>query len=52
MPSFFTINDFYIINPLSMDLLLEGIYKKRPRKFITLFLKKIFDPVCFPLDNV
>ena len=30
MPSFFAINDFLIINPVSMDLLLDHIYLKKP----------------------
>ena len=44
--------DFYIINPLFMDFLYDYIYIKRPRSsYITLFLKNIFIPACFPLDN-
>ena len=38
MSSFFTINDCYIINPASMDFLLDRIYIKRPHSsYITLF---------------
>ena len=52
MSSFFAMNDFYIINPASMDFLLDWIYIKRPRSsYITPFLKNIFIPACFPLDN-
>ena len=53
MTSFFTTNDFYIINPTSMDFLLGCIYIKRLlSSYITLFLKNIFVPACFPLDNI
>ena len=35
---FFAITDFYIINPASMDFVLDWIYLKRPRSpYITLF---------------
>ena len=45
-------SDFYIINPASMDFLLDWIYMKRPRSsYITPFLKNIFVSVCFPLNN-
>ena len=53
MSRFFTNNDFYTTNPTSMDFLLDSIYMKRPRSsYITLFLKNIFVPACFPLDNI
>ena len=53
MTSFFTTNDFYIINPTSMDFLLGCIYIKRLlSSYTTLFLKNIFVPACFPLDNI
>ena len=48
MPSFFPINDFYIIKPASIDFLLEQIYIKLPNN--SFFLKKIV-LVCFALDN-
>ena len=52
MSSFFAMNDFLIINPAFMDFLLDWIYIKRPRSsYITPFLKNIFAPACFPLDN-
>ena len=45
--------DFYIINPASMDFLLDWIYIKRPRSsYITLFLRDNFILACFPLDNI
>ena len=35
-----------------MDFLLEQIYIKKPRSsYATLFLKNIFAPACFPLNN-
>ena len=41
MSSFFEMNDFYIINPASMDFLLDWIYIKKLRSsYITPFLKK------------
>ena len=41
MSNFLAINDFHIINPASMDSLLNQIYVKRPRSSnITFFLKK------------
>ena len=52
MLSFFEISDLYIINPVSMDFLLDKIYVKRPpNSYITLFLKNIYllQPVL--LDN-
>ena len=52
MSSFFGMNDFYIINPSSMDFLFDWNYIKRPRSsYTTPFFKNIFFPVCFPLDN-
>ena len=52
MSSFFAINDFYIINLSSIGFLLDRIYIKRPLiSYKTLFLKNIFVPACFPLDN-
>ena len=52
MSSFPAMNDFYIINPASMDVLLGWICTKRPRSlYITPFLKNIFVPACFPLGN-
>ena len=46
MSNFFVMNVFYIINPASMDFLLDRIYIKRPRSsYITLFLKNIFSRV-------
>ena len=49
----FTIIDFYIIDPASMDFLLDRIHVKRPRSScIPLFLKNIFVPACFSLDNI
>ena len=52
MSSFFEMNDFYIINPASMDFLLDWIYVKRPRSsYMTPFFKNIFVPACFLLDN-
>ena len=53
MLSFFAMNDFCINNPASMDFLLDRIYVKRPRcSYITLFLKNIFVPACFPLNSI
>ena len=40
MASSFAMNDFYIINPASMDFLLDWIYIKRPRSLYITFLKK------------
>ena len=38
--SFFAINDFYIVNPVSLDFPLDWIYIKRLRSsYIILFLK-------------
>ena len=52
MSSFFAMNDFYVINPVSMDFLLDWIYIERPRSsYITRFLKNIFALACLPLDN-
>ena len=53
MSSFFAINDFYIINPASIDFLLDRILVKGPRSsYVTLFfLKKIFVAVSVPPDN-
>ena len=52
MSSVFAINDFYIMNPVSMDFPLDWIYINRPRSsYITPFLKNTFLPACFPLDN-
>ena len=52
MSSFFEMNDFYVINPTSMDFLLDRIYIKRPRSsYITLFEKNVFTPACFSLIN-
>ena len=52
MSIIFAIIDFYIINPASMDFLLDWIYIKRPRSsYITVLMKNIFAPACFPLDN-
>ena len=52
MSSFFAMNDFYIINPVSTDFSLDRIYIKRPRSlYMTLFKKDIFAPSCFPQDN-
>ena len=52
MSSFFAMNDFYIINPESMNFLLDWIYIKSPRSSnITPFSKNIFVPACLPLDN-
>ena len=52
MSSFFAMNDFYIINPASIDFLFDRIYIKRPRSsYITLFKKISFFPAWFPLDN-
>ena len=52
MSSFFAMNDFYIINPASMCFLLDQIYVKRPcSSYITLFLKNIYFPACFLLNN-
>ena len=49
--SFFAMNDSYIINPASMDFLLDWIYIKRLRSsYITSFLRNIFASACFPLD--
>ena len=48
MPSFFPINDFYIIKPASIDFLLEQIYIKLPNNS---FLKEKKVLVCFALDN-
>ena len=45
-------NDFYVINPVSMDFILDWIYIERPRSsYITPFLKNIFALACLPLDN-
>ena len=53
MLSFFAMNDFCINNPASLDFLLDRIYIKRPRcSYITLFLKNIFVPACFPLNSI
>ena len=38
MSSFFTIGDFYIIDPASMDFLLDRIYIKRPRSLYIILL--------------
>ena len=52
MSSFFAIDNIYIINPASMGFLQDQIYIERPRSsYITLFLKNIFAPACFPLNN-
>ena len=53
MSSFFEMNNFHIINPASMDFLLDWIYIKRTRSsYVTTFLKNIFVPVCFQLDKM
>ena len=41
VPSFFAMNDYYIINPASIDSLSDWICTKRPcSSYITLFFKK------------
>ena len=47
MLSFFPINDFYIIKPVSIDFLLDQIYIKLPNNF----KKKKNVLACFALDN-
>ena len=52
MSSVFAMNDFYSINPASVDFLLDWIYIKRPRtSYTTPFLKNAFFSACFPLNN-
>ena len=51
MSSIFAINDFYIINPDSMDFLLGRTYIKRRRSSHIILFQNIFVPACFPLDN-
>ena len=46
MSSFFPINDFYIIKPVSIDFLLDQIYIKLPNNFKK---KNVF--ACFALVN-
>ena len=46
MSSFFAMNDFYIINPASVEFLLDWIYIKMPHSsYISPFLKNLFAPV-------